>query len=58
MIRLVGLGSDLRSDLLAVLVEADTWGRSAVAAAVTATNTHDLAVDGAGDTVLDYTRYE
>jgi hypothetical protein len=40
-------------DLLAILVEPDPRGWCAVAAALAGANTHDLAVDGAGDAVLE-----
>jgi hypothetical protein len=42
----------LRVDLLAVLVEPDSRGRGAVAAADAGADAHDLAVDGARDAVL------
>lgn len=45
--------SDGRVDLLAVLVVANAHGRVAVATALARTDTHDVSVDGARDTVVD-----
>lgn len=43
---------DGRDDLLAVLVVANTWGRSTVAAALTRSHADDLAVNSTRDAVL------
>jgi len=42
----------VRVDLLSILIVANTWGRSTIAAAFAGTDTDNLAVDGARDTVL------
>lgn len=50
---LQSLGSLLGVDLLAVLVVSDSWGRGAVSAAFPRSDTHNLAVNGARDAVLE-----